>query len=324
MKEAVVVDSAASFLEVISSMRGHSATLPVFRGWPSFHVEIEGDRYRGTMTPKLMLGFVEFHEQLLRAYAEIRYGSPALTRLTVAEKTELDLVFQISKGCTDGKASLDEVINKLLAALPMSKMTGAQVATFLIVAVLSFAGYHVFSEWNANDLEKARLAASQAQGDVNARIAEKLADVIAGGSMTTEAARVRDRASEGYRAIVSAAPDADSMEIQGHHYNADELEHIRAQEPKDRVRSERREDLLVEMVKRNQDYLSLTLRLPGEEYTFPGRVELSTFDPEKIDRLFDAIKHNKPVRLFHFSVMENGRILRTAVLAVDDVTSSKK
>lgn len=322
MKEPTVVTNAETFLAAVNELKGSSLTVPRFDGWPSFHVEIEGDRYKGTMTPKLMLGFVEFHEQLMRAYAEIRYGSPVLTRLTGAEKAELDLVFQISKGCTDGKASLSDIINAILAALPMNKMSGAQVAAFLIVAVLSFGGYHVFSEWNETDLEKARLTAGQTTQDTNAKIIGKLADVISGNNMTTEAARVRDRASEGYRAIVSGAPDADSMEIQGHHYNADELEHIRAQEPKDRVRSERREDVYIEMVKRNNDYLSLTLRLPEEEYTFSGRVELSTFDPDKLDRLFDAIKHAKPIRLFHYGVMENGRILRTVVLAVDDISKN--
>lgn len=322
MKGPIVVTNAETFLEAVSGLRGNSVAMPVFDGWPTFHVEVEGDRYKGTMTPKLMLGFVEFHEQLMRAYAEVRYGSPVLTRLTGVEKSELDLVFQITKGCTDGKASLSDIINAILAALPMNKMTGAQVAAFLVVAVLSFAGYHVFSEWNEADLEKARLASSQATQDTNAKIIGKLADVISGANMTTEAARVRDRASEGYRAIVNGAPDADSMEIQGHHFNADELEHIRAQEPKDRVRAERREDVYVEMVKRNPEYLALTLRLPDEEYTFPGRVELSTFDPEKLDRLFDAIKHAKPIRLFHYGVMENGRLLRTVVLAVDDISKS--
>ncbi|MFV3332188.1 hypothetical protein ACNFIA_14750 [Pseudomonas sp. NY15437] len=320
MKEAMIVDSAEAFLEAISAMKGNSVVLPIFKGWPNFHVEIEGDRYKGTLTPRLMMGLVEFHEQLLRAYAEVRYGSPVLTRLTHAEKAELDLIFEISKGCTDGKSPLDEFLNKILSALPMNKMSGGQVTAFLIVAVLSFAGYHVFSEWNANDLEKARFEADQKTAELNAKVVGKLADALAGNNFTTEAARVRDRASEGYRAIVSSAPDATSMEIQGQHFNADELEHIRAQEPKDRVRSERREEVLIEMIKRNQDYLALTLRLPEEEYSFPGRVELSTFDPDKLDRLFDAIKHAKPIRLFHYSVMENGRILRTSVLAVDDVS----
>lgn len=321
MKEQMVVDSPESFLAAIENMlAGKATTPPRFKGWPVFHVQIEGDRYQGTMTPKLMAGFIEFHEQLLRAYTEVRYDSPALTRLTSVEKAELDLVFHISKGCTDGKGSLDEILNKLVSALPMNKMTGGHVTTFLIVAVLSFAGYHIFADWNAAELEKARLEAKQKSDDTYAQIIAKLADAVAGQQMTKDAARVRDRATEGYRSIVNSAPDASGMDIQGEHYNADELEQIRAQEPKDRVRAERREEVFIEMVKRSPEHLALTLRLPTEEYTFPGRVELSTFDPDKIDELFDAIKDVKPIRLFHYSVMENDRILKTSVLAVDDVT----
>jgi len=324
MKEPVVVDSAEAFLSALDSIKGSQTVIPRFKGWPVFHVEIEGDRYQGTLTPKLMAGFVEFHEQVLRAYAEIRYGSPSLAKLTNLEKTELELIFQISKGSTDGKGPLDEVLNKIFSALPMNKMTGGQVTALLIVAVMCFAGYHVFSEWNQSDLEKARLAASHQAADTNAKIVGKLADVISSHNLPQEAVRMRDRATEGYRAIVIGAPDASSIDIQGHQYNADELDKIRAQEPPDRTRSERREDVYIEMVKRNPEYLSLTLRLPNEEYTFPGRVELSTFDPEKVNDLFDAIRDSKPIRLFHYSVQETDRIVRTSVLAVDDVTKPKE
>lgn len=321
MKEQLIVDSAESFLLAINKMRADTEVLPPkFQGWPNFYVQIEGDRYKGTMTPKLMAGFIEFHEQLLRAYAEIRYDSPILTRLTGPEKAELDLVFEISKGCTEGRGSLDEIINKLVSALPMNKMTGTQVTTLLIVVVLSFGGYHVFKDWSAASLEKARLEARHNSDEANGKIIDQLVGVIASQGMTKDAERVLERAEEGYRSIVEGAPDATSMNIQAEHYNADELDKIRAQEPKSRTRAERRENVLIEMVKRSQGHLSLTLRLPGDEYTFPGKVELSTFDPAKLDELFDAIKHAKPVRLFHYSVMENGRILKTTVLAVDDVT----
>lgn len=323
MKEPIVVDSAEAFLRALDSIKGGQTVVPRFKGWPVFHVKIEGDRYEGTLTPKLMIGFVEFHEQVLRAYAEIRYGSPSLAKLTNLEKAELDLIFQISKGSTDGEGPLDDILNKILSALPMNNMTGGQVTAFLIVAVLSFGGYHIFSEWNQTDLDKASLAATQHTADTNAKIVGKLADVISRNNLPAEAVRMRDRATEGYRAIVIGAPDASSIDIQGHQYNADELEKIRAQEPTDRSRAERREDVYIEMIKRTPEYLSLTLRLPNEEYTFPGRVELSTFDPDKVDDLFDAIRDSKPIRLFHYSVQEPDRIVRTTVLAVDDVTKSK-
>ncbi|MNY37364.1 hypothetical protein D3C86_1719240 [compost metagenome] len=77
------------------------------------------------------------------------------------------------------------------------------------------------------------------------------------------------------------------------------------------------------MVKRHPDYLSLTLRLPGSDYTFPGRVDLSKFDQGKINQLFDSLRDSSPIRLFHYSSEQKNRILRTDVIAVDDITFSQ-
>lgn len=321
MKDVVFVDSAEAFLSAIDSMCDVDFAVPVFKGWPVFDVTIRGDRYQKALTPKLMIGFIEYQDQLFRAYTEIKYGSPSLQKLSKEERDDLELIFQISKGSTNGQGSLDEALNKLLSALPMKKMSGSQVAAFLIVAVLSFAGYKVFSEWNQTDLEKAKLASADKGAQTQAALVGKLAEALVSQKLPSEAVVAKERATEGYRSIVAGAPDASSIDIQGDHYNADELEMIRANNVIPRSRLERREDVYIDMVKRHPAYLSLTLRLPGESYTFPGRVDLDKFDREKINDLFDSLRDASPLRVFHHSVESSGRISRTDVLAVDDVTS---
>ncbi|MBC9743258.1 hypothetical protein IBL38_08150 [Pseudomonas syringae pv. syringae] len=322
MKDVVFVDSAEAFLGAIESMPDVDFVVPVFKGWPVFDVTIRGDRYEKTLTPKLMIGFIEFQDQLLRAYTELKYGSPSLQKLTQEEKDDLELIFQISKGSTNGQGGLDEALNKLLSALPMKKMSGGQVTAFLIVAVLSFAGYKVFVEWNQADLEKAKLASADKGAQTQTALVGKLAEALVSQKLPNEAVVAKERATEGYRSIIAGAPDASSIDIQGDHYNADELAMIRAQNVIPKSRLERREDVYIDMVKRHPTYLSLTLRLPGESYTFPGRVELDKFDQEKVNDLFDALRDASPLRVFHHSVEISGRITRTDVLAVDDVTSS--
>ncbi|VVP00781.1 hypothetical protein PS862_02834 [Pseudomonas fluorescens] len=323
MRDVVFVDGPESFLSALDQIRDFGGGLPVFRGWPIFDVKVEGDRYKGTLTPKLMLGLIEFQEQLMRAYTEIRYGSSSLAKLTAAEKAELELIFHITEGSTDGQGPLDNALNKIISALPMSKMSGGQVTALLIVAVLCFAGYMVFSGWNHSDLEKAKLASADKTSQTQAALVSKLADALASSKLPPEAVAIKDRAAEGYRAIVIGAPDASSIDIQGEHFNADELDKIRAQEPPIKTRQERREDVYIEMIKRHPEYLSLTLRLPGQDYTFPGRVDLSKFDQQKINQLFDSLRDSSPLRIFHYSAEQKEKIVRTDVLAVDDITVAR-
>lgn len=320
MRDVFFIDSAEDFLRAVEAVEKGQIALPKFRGWPHFHVRVHGDRYKSTLTPKLMHGFIEFQEQMLRTYAEIRYGTASLQKVGSSEKDELELVFQITEGSTDGQGGLQEAINKILSALPMNKMSGGQVAALLIIVVLSFAGYKVFSEWSQVDLEKAKLTNASKANDTQAALVGKLAEALAQKDTPREALVAKERATEGYRAIVSGAPDASSIDIQADRYNADELDKIRAHENEPKVRVERREELYIEMVKRHPEYLSLTLRVPGQSYTFPGRVDLSRFDQGKINQIFDALRDAAPIRIFHHSSENRQRILRTDVLAVDDVS----
>lgn len=323
MSDVVVVDGPESFLAALDRMDLLGESFPVFSGWPKFNVKVEGDRYKGTLTPKLMAGLIEFQDQLLRTYAEIRYGSSSIGKLSAADKADLEIVLAITKGSTNGQGPLDEVLNKIISALPMNKMSGGNVTALLIIAVLCLAGYMVFSGWNQSDLEKAKISSVERQSATQAMLISKLADALASKNLPPEAIAIKDRAAEGYRAIVAGAPDATSMDIQGEHFNADELEKIRTQEPQPKSRQERREDVYIDMVKRHPDYLSLTLRLPGSDYTFPGRVDLSKFDQGKVNQLFDSLRDSSPIRLFHYSSEQKNRILRTDVIAVDDITVSQ-
>lgn len=323
MSDVVVVDGPESFLAALDRMDLLGESFPVFSGWPQFNVKVDGDRYKGTLTPKLMAGLIEFQDQLLRTYAEIRYGSSSIGKLSAADKADLEIVLAITEGSTNGQGPLDEALNKIISALPMNKMSGGNVTALLIIAVLCLAGYMVFSGWNQSDLEKAKMSSVERQSATQAMLIGKLADALASKNLPPEAIAIKDRAAEGYRAIVAGAPDATSMDIQGEHFNADELEKIRSQEPQPKSRQERREDVYIDMVKRHPDYLSLTLRLPGSDYTFPGRVDLSKFDQGKVNQLFDSLRDSSPIRLFHYSSEQKDRILRTDVIAVDDISVSQ-
>jgi hypothetical protein len=316
MKDFVVVDSAQSFLSALAGISSGDAAIPRFKGWPIFHVSIEGERYHSTLTPRLMEGFVDFHDQLLRAYAEIRYGAPSLGRLTNLEKAELDLVFQISTGCTDGKGLLDDILNKLFSVLPMSKLSGAQTACLVTVIVLSFAGYIAFQEWTAYSTENHRIDVAASSDGKNAELISKLIQALADKELPVEAIRARSHAVEGYRSIAKGAPDATGMDIQGQHYDSQDLQRVRDNDPADRTRGPRTDDVYIEMIKRTKTSLSLSLRLTGHEYVFPGKVDLSTFAPQDVKTLFDSMRDSKKIRVQQFSVMEAGEIVSTSVLAV--------
>lgn len=264
-----------------------------------------------------MEGFVEFHDQLRRAYAESRYGTPYLGKLTKQENAELDLVFNISAGCTDGKGDLDGILNKLLGVLPVNKMSGAQVASLLIVAVLSVAGCYAFKDWLASDLEKERMRSANSSADTNARLISKFIDALHDKDLPPEAARIRARAVDGYRAIAKGAPDASSMEIHGDHYDAQDLQRVRDTDPAARHRKNRTDEVLIGMIKKGKSSLALTLTLSGSDKPYPSKIDLATFDPKDIAALYDSMRDEKAIRIQQYAVLAGDEILSSSLLAVD-------
>ncbi len=317
------VTDCESFLRALDLIEhGQDSVRISFDGWPNFDVKINGDRYHSTMTSKLMQGFISYQEEVLRSYAEIRYGTSSLLRLTNEEKASLEIVFKIAQGSTEGDGNLDGIANRLLDKIPFHKMTPRQVALCLALTIGSVAGYFVFSEWQDTVREQQRFE-SQAQTESHyERLFERFTEALTSPETPTEARRVHEHTQEGYKAIFAGAPDADSASIQGKRFSQDQMHEITSRESPSRQRIERRDDLIIESIKRTPEYLTLTLRLPEEEATFTGRIDLMSFTPESLPEVFDAFRDSTPIRFFHFATMEAGGIVKTQVLAIDRNTES--
>lgn len=311
------VTDCETFLEALERIEDGLNVAISFDGWPNFDVKISGDRYNSTMTSRLMQGFIAYQEEVLRSYAEIKYGTSSLLRLTNEEKSALEIVFRIAQGSTEGDGNLDGIANRLLDKIPFHKMTPRQVALCLALTIGSVAGYFVFSEWQDTVREQQRLE-SQTQTETHyERLFQRFSEALTSPETPQEARRVHEHTQEGYKAIFAGAPDASSASVQGKSFSQEQMHEITSRESPTRQRLERHDSVIIESIKRTPEYLTLTLRLPEEETTFTGRIDLMSFTPESLPAVFDAFRDSTPIRFFHFATVEAGGIVKTQILAVD-------
>ncbi|EZP24583.1 TPA: hypothetical protein ACNFRY_001390 [Pseudomonas aeruginosa] len=314
------VRDCESFLDALERIESGLEDVSIaFDGWPNFDVKISGERYNSTMTSKLMQGFISYQEEVLRSYAEIKYGTSSLLRLTNEEKASLEIVFHIAQGSTEGEGSLDGIANRLLDKIPFHKMTPRQVALCLALTIGSVAGYFVFSEWQDTVRDQQRLEAQTATASHYERLFNRFSEALASPETPQEARRVHEHTQEGYKAIFAGAPDATSASIQGKGFTQEQMHEITSRESPSRQRVERHDSVIIESIKRTPEYLTLTMRLPHEETTFTGRIDLMSFTPEALPQVFDAFRDSTPIRFFHFATVEAGGIVKTQVLAVDSI-----
>ena len=93
-----------------------------FDNWPSFHINVKGERYNSTMTVSLMKSLVELQGHLYRVYAEVVYGKDAKS-LTAKERLALEIVFKVEQGSSNVTADLSGFFTEL-GKHAMEKMTG--------------------------------------------------------------------------------------------------------------------------------------------------------------------------------------------------------
>lgn len=312
------VRDCESFLDALERIESGLEDISItFDGWPNFDVKISGERYNSTMTSKLMQGFISYQEEVLRSYAELKYGTSSLLRLTNEEKASLEIVFHIDQGSTEGDGSLDGVANRLLDKIPFHKMTSRQIALCLALTIGSVAGYFVFSEWQETVREQQRFDSQATTESHYERLFGKFAEALNSPETPQEARRVHERTQEGYKAIFAGAPDATSASIHGKAFTQEQMHEITSREAPSRQRLERHDYVIIESIKRTPEYLTLTLRLPNEETTFTGRIDLMLFSPDSLPKVFDAFRDSTPIPLFHYATEEAGGIVKTQILAVD-------
>jgi hypothetical protein len=115
----------------------------------------------------MMQGWQDAQRALYRSYAITAKGAADARSLTDSEREKLELVVQIKSGSSDQEADLTDVLKEaVLAAL--GKMEPTQIATLLIVVVLSWAGGSITRHWISERAESKRVGEETKRAEIAA------------------------------------------------------------------------------------------------------------------------------------------------------------
>ena len=164
---SIAIDSEDDAWRILSQLvNGELDTASVdeleFGDWVKLRVYIHEKRYDSALNTYMMQGWQDAQRALYRSYAITAKGAADARSLTDSEREKLQLVVKIKSGSSDQEADLTDVLKEaVLAAL--GKMEPTQIATLLIVVVLSWAGGSITRHWIS---ERAEIAAGS-QKDAN-------------------------------------------------------------------------------------------------------------------------------------------------------------
>lgn len=97
-----------------------------FENLPPLRIKLKGDKFHGTITPSIMKVFIQFQNAVYKSYAQARYNTDNINKLTKQEKLDLEIVVKVEEGCSILDIDAQEILEKMAVNMADS-LTGDQV-----------------------------------------------------------------------------------------------------------------------------------------------------------------------------------------------------
>ncbi|SUB33554.1 Uncharacterised protein [[Pasteurella] mairii] len=148
----ITISNEQNFLEFISSLTNNKDIdlnqkdfkLPdiKFEGYPSLFFNVKGKTYSSTLTTPLLNALTGVTDEIQRAYCLLKYKTSNLQRLTTEDKEELDIIFKIKDGSSEGESDTARIANGAFGVIKegLKGMNGWQRLAILIVFITAIGG----------------------------------------------------------------------------------------------------------------------------------------------------------------------------------------
>jgi hypothetical protein len=279
--EPLSISSEAGAWEALSRLLDEDEEIgPIeFDGWPVIALKFEGDRYSASLPTGLMRQISDIQGAFNRCYARVVYDKDA-RGIRHAERDDLELVFEISKGSTELRADATGLLDRLGDA--MKKPSTAKISSItLVVLALIVAGSAVASKLSAD-----RAAVDQKKLHLLQRAIEVAPDLK---DASPEFQKV-------YRDIVAAASDADRIEIGSQELESAEISEVASSQRISGRRIELQGLFRVDAIRRFKKHCLIDVLLPNGD-KIRARIIFDRFPENSVSAVLMAVAKNTPIEL---------------------------
>lgn len=275
------------------------------------HIMIDGAKYHSSVPGELARGLWQYQEQIYAAASLALHGSRDIRKLTADERDALELVFEVKAGCSDFKASIGKLIEKIGESIvTMDNATKKKIilciAGLLVVGYMGQAGIAASADVYKDSNKKEQAVLIEAE---RTKQFEIFAKAMSGNKVVDG---FKEASVEGGKAIVRSASDAQEIEIGRTNLDQDDIEALNSRSPKTRSESEvLDQDFRIFQVNvRNEGTMKYVLAGPGTG-EFVATMDESQFSGEDLTKVLSAVQERKRVRLEVVIARANG-VIRSA------------
>ncbi|WP_444891237.1 hypothetical protein [Microbulbifer sp. DLAB2-AA] len=279
-----------------------------FNEWPSFHVNVKGDRYDSTITTSMMRSLVDLQGHLNRVYAEIIYGKSAKS-LTAEERSSLEIVFKVEKGSSNVVADLSGFFAEL-GKNAMEKMTGKQVVTVVLGAAALWASTSAYDHYLK---DKQKSAEEKNRHEITVQLIKQQPRLM----------EIQNANVAAYTNILKSVPDADLVTTDKVTLRKDEIENITKQE-RQSTELKRIDDLyLISSLKIKQDSYKIDVLRVSDGRVVPTELFKGHLSMDEMENIMRAFTNEKPISLNIVGRVRGEEITSANIVGVNDMANGE-
>lgn len=130
-----------------------------FGEWPNLTFKLTGKKFNKSLTPSVMMGFIEMQSQINKSYALAKYGVPDARKLTKEEIDALEIEVTVEQGSSLVEINIDGFLQKLTQEL-VGKMSAQDIVVTVLGAALIWGGVSLFKRFldNRKDVRLSEIA----------------------------------------------------------------------------------------------------------------------------------------------------------------------
>lgn len=298
-----------------------------FKGFPTLKFNVKGEHYSSTLTTFLLKALNSLTLEIQRTYCLLKYGTVNLQRLTTEDYQNIDIIFKIREGSSEGESDNSAIAQSIIGLIDrgMQNMNGwAKLAIFLAAIIAS--GYVVNQHLENQHLEKMAEIEStnKAVDNISHLVAETLKLVKEKGAnpLAEEIAQHTKSAQHAFLKEIAKDNFAQSAEINGKKANREQLNEYKKRTPIARDKETRTHDFLIKAMDFyapayiNTEVTISVIRL-ADNAEFNLKTSLDLMNEQEINKLKSALGTDENVKIKYEEIKESGKIVQSLFIKIE-------
>lgn len=333
----ITISSEQDFLEFIFSLTNNTDfdlnqkdfEFPEikFEGYPSLFFNVKGKTYSSTLTTPLLNALTGFTDEIQRAYCLLKYKTSNLQRLTTEDKEEIDIIFKIKEGSSEGESDTASIANGAFGVIKegFKGMNGWQRLVILMafIAVIGGLGFKWLDNQREDENTNAALLSQAIDAlDSSNRHALSLLKENGKTDLSNEIELHTEQAQTVFFKEIAKDKNAEQATLNKINVDREQLDGYRKRTDKNREKIQKTSQFIIKGIELYApQYIETDIDIAvirnEDDTEFTLRTSLNLMSNDELLALKSALGTSDLVKISYQELKENGKIIKSQFIRIE-------